>query len=149
MLARKKWVCSSIAIFQVNNPKNIYQSTIQEPHIFYRETVSDLDVADIPHDRKQKFEKDAQIMIKMLPPQIEAVRKAEQNQKRVLGVTKTISKSSELSPSVDFEYNDEEGRFAVAKSNIQIGEKILSEEPHCVMLLEKWSKTHCQNCFKR
>lgn len=88
-------------------------------------------------------------MIKMLPPQIEAVRKAEQNQKRVLGVTKTISKSSELSPSVDFEYNDEEGRFAVAKSNIQIGEKILSEEPHCVMLLEKWSKTHCQNCFKR
>lgn len=111
-----------------------------------------MDIADIPLDRKQKFEKDAQIMIKMLPPQIEALRKAEQ--KRGGGSVKPTpksltTKSVDLSGSVGFEYNDEEGRFAVAKSDIQVGEKLLAEEPHCVMLLEKYSKSHCQHCFKR
>lgn len=87
-------------------------------------------------------------MIKILPRQIEALQKA--GKKPVAEIAKLVrSAASELSSSVDFEYNEEEGRFAVAKSNIQIGEKILSEEPHCVMLLEKFSKSHCQHCFKR
>lgn len=118
-----------------------------------RETVCDLDVADIPLDRKQKFEKDAQIMIKMLPPQIEALRLADQKRGKSVAKANTkatgMSKSSDVSASVGFEYTDDEGRFAVAKADIQIGEKILSEAPHCVMLLEKYAKSHCQHCFKR
>lgn len=89
-------------------------------------------------------------MIKMLPPQIEALRKMEQKRGPPKASPKSLlTKACELSPSVAFDYNDEEGRFAVAKTDIQIGEKILAEEPHCVMLLEKFAKSHCQHCFKR
>lgn len=54
-----------------------------------------------------------------------------------------------LSKSVEFDFSPDEGRFAKAKQDIKIGEEILVEDPHCVMLLEKYSKSHCQHCFRR
>lgn len=89
-------------------------------------------------------------MIKMLPAQIAAQKKLAQNR----GAPKVTSqsllvKSSELSRSVGFDFTEDEGRYAVAKSDIVVGEKILAEEPHCVMLLEKYARSHCQHCFRR
>jgi len=54
-----------------------------------------------------------------------------------------------LNKNIEFDYNENEGRFVKAKDNIKIGELILIEKPHCSVLLDKYSKTHCQNCFKR
>lgn len=101
----------------------------------------------MPLERRNKLERDAQIMVKMLPKQIENAKKME-----VLkgGVTKKkASQKNELNKSVGFNYTASEGRFAVAKEDIKIGDKILVEEPHVVMLLEKYAKTNCQHCFKR
>lgn len=84
-------------------------------------------------------------MVKMLPKQIEAFQKAGKLSKNA---QKTKSKA-ELNKNVTFDYTKDEGRFAVAKDDIKIGEKILVEEPHVVMLLEKYAKTNCQHCFKR
>lgn len=86
-------------------------------------------------------------MIKMLQKQeyqIAKFKKLMQRNKK----GDTPSKCG-LNSSVTFDYNPSEGRFARAKKDIKIGEEIVVENPHCSMLLEKYSKTHCQHCFKR
>lgn len=108
-----------------------------------------LDNSDLPPQRSTKLSQDAQIMIKMLPNEIEAAKKLEKlSGKKQNGKIERATGVSDLHNSVSFDYNEDEGRFAVAKNDIKIGEKILVEEPHCCMLLEKFSKTNCQHCFK-
>lgn len=58
-------------------------------------------------------------------------------------------KNNLLNKSVKFEYNDLEGRFAVADKDIKVAEVILEERPHVSVVLETYAKTLCQNCFKR
>lgn len=84
-------------------------------------------------------------MVKMLPKQIEASLKVG----KLLKKPQKLKSKAELNKEVTFNYTKEEGRFAVAQADIKIGEKILVEEPHVVMLLEKYAKTNCQHCFKR
>lgn len=106
-----------------------------------------LDNSNLAFEKRAKQEKDAQIMIKMLQKQEDQIAKFKMlnlKNKR----DEDVSKCG-LNNSVDFDYNSDEGRFAKAKKDIKIGEEILVEHPHCVMLLEKFSKTHCQHCFKR
>lgn len=85
-------------------------------------------------------------MVKMLPKQIEASIKAGKLSKNAQAKPKS---KAELNQNVTFDCTKDEGRFAVAQGDIKIGEKILVEEPHVVMLLEKYAKTNCQHCFKR
>lgn len=117
--------------------------------VFFRQTIKALDHCELALDRRNKMERDAQIMVKMLPKQIENAMKMEKMQKTVAKPKASSTKKNELNKSVTFNYTANEGRFAVAKSDIKIGEKILVEEPHVVMLLEKYAKTNCQHCFKR
>lgn len=58
-------------------------------------------------------------------------------------------KNNLLSKSVRFEYNELEGRFAVADKDIKVAEVILEEKPHVSVVLEAYAKAICQNCFKR
>lgn len=98
-------------------------------------------------EKRGKLEKDAQIMIKMLPQQIEAEKKLKLKQS-----CKSVSKKpvmNKLSDAVTFDYNEREGRFAKANRDIRVGEQILCHEAHCATLMETFSKSHCQNCFKR
>lgn len=92
-------------------------------------------------------------MIKLLPPQIAALQKnppplttAQLLQQRRV---QRDPLHSELSTGVEFDRTETEGRFAVARNDIIIGEKILVEHPHCAVLLESFAQTHCQHCFKR
>lgn len=85
-------------------------------------------------------------MIKMLQKQEDQIAKFKKL--NLKNKKEDVSKWG-LNNSVEFDYNPNEGRFAKAKKDIQIGEEILVENPHCVMLLEKFSQTHCQHCFKR
>lgn len=105
-----------------------------------------LDNSNIAFEKRGKLEKDAQIMIKMLQKQEDQIAKFKmlnlKNKKADVAVLG-------LNGSVEFDYNSNEGRFAKARKDIKIGDEILVENPHCVMLLEKFSKSHCQNCFKR
>lgn len=92
------------------------------------------------------MEKDAHIMVKLLPPKIEAEKKMKMKQQKN---QKTEVLKEFLSDRVEFDYNEMEGRYAKSKKEIKCGESILVEKPHCFMLLEQYSKTHCQHCFRR
>ncbi|KAJ6633064.1 SET and MYND domain-containing protein 4, partial [Pseudolycoriella hygida] len=85
-------------------------------------------------------------MIKMLQKQEDQIAKFKRL--NLKNKTEDVSKFG-LNNSVEFDYNPIEGRFAKARKDIKLGEEILVENPHCAMLLEKFSKSHCQQCFKR
>lgn len=95
-------------------------------------------------EKRGKLEKDSQIMIKMLPRQIELEKKMIQKSK-----SKPSNIREKLNQGVTFDYTDMEGRFATASRNINVGEEILCEKAHCVTLLQLYSKSHCQHCFTR
>ncbi|XP_037034883.1 SET and MYND domain-containing protein 4 [Bradysia coprophila] len=112
----------------------------------FKATVTHLDISNLSFEKRGKLEKDSQIMIKMLQQQEDQIAKFKQL--KLKNKKADVSKYG-LNSSVTFDYNPNEGRFAKAKKDIAIGDEILVENPHCAMLLEKFSKTHCQHCFKR
>lgn len=97
-------------------------------------------------EKRGKLEKDAQIMIKMLPPQVDIERKMRKmngtNDSQMLMDTK-------LNKAVEFDYTEHEGRFTKANKKIATGEEILAERAVCAVLMERFSKSHCQHCFAR
>lgn len=112
----------------------------------YRETITHLDNSKIPMDKRGKMEKDAQIMIKMLPQQVEMekkMRKSSSNSDAVLQF------GTKLNKSVVFDYNEQEGRFTKTNRKMKVGEEVLVESAVCASLMEKFSKSHCQHCFAR
>lgn len=91
-------------------------------------------------------------MIKLLPKQVEMEEKSKlltKKSKLLENKEESVTTSFTLNDNVTFDYNEIEGRFAKAKNNIKVGENLLIEKPHCVMLLQKYSRTHCQHCFIR
>lgn len=95
-------------------------------------------------DKRGKIEKDAQIMIKLLPKQIEMEIKMAKDD------TKAAQSSYvKLNDAIKFDYNEQEGRFAKTVRNIRIGESVLVETALCATLNERFSKSHCQHCFTR
>lgn len=88
-------------------------------------------------------------MIMMLTKDIERTKKgkvpieAKDMKRSISGIADFVSKS------IEFDHNSMEGRFAKANQEINVGEAIMVEKPHVAMLLEKFSKSHCQHCFKR
>lgn len=105
-----------------------------------------MDNSNLALEKRGKLEKDAQIMIKMLQKQEDQIAKFK---KLNLKNRRDDVQKFGLNKSVEFDFNPNEGHFAKARKEIKIGEEILVENPHCVMLLEKFSKSHCQHCFKR
>lgn len=123
----------------------------------FREDVQALDDAKIPLDKKLKLERDAQIMIKMLEKgqAMEEQIKQKQKPKNVKGSTdlkdNSNNKNAEhfVSDCLGFKYTDDEGRFATAAKDIKLGTYLVQEKPHASCLLQLYSQTHCQYCFKR
>lgn len=97
-------------------------------------------------EKRGKLEKDAQIMIKMLPPQVELERKTT---KMIEINERKMEMDTKLNKSVEFDYTDHEGRFTKTKDKIKAGEEILAEPAVCAVLMERFSKSHCQHCFAR
>lgn len=112
--------------------------------LHYRETITALDESKIPMEKRGKIEKDAQIMIKLLPKQVELEMKLASMEPK-----KAKASDSELNDAVAFDYNEQEGRFAKAQRNMRTGESVLTETPICATLSERFSKSHCQHCFTR
>lgn len=121
--------------------------------MFFRETIHALDEAKLPADKRGKLEKDAQVMIKILQKNAEMAeqiaRQKAMNPDPEPVVKQAPLKNNLLSKSVRFEYNELEGRFAVADKDIKVAEVILEEKPHVSVVLEAYAKAICQNCFKR
>lgn len=88
-------------------------------------------------------------MLKILEIKIKTEKKVS-SKLTVNGTTLVdVEASTELNDAVGFGYNSTEGRYAKANANIKVGDAILVERPHCAVLLEKYSKSHCQHCFLR
>lgn len=97
-------------------------------------------------EKRGKLEKDAQIMIKMLPPQVELEKK---NRKASGANDLKQHVDTKLNKSVGFDYTEHEGRFTKTLNNIAAGEEVLVESAVCAVLMERFSKSHCQHCFAR
>lgn len=97
-------------------------------------------------EKRGKLEKDAQIMIKMLPPQVEIERK---NRKMNGTSNSQMQMDTKLNKNVGFDYTEHEGRFTKTTGNVAAGEELLAERAICAVLMERFSKSHCQHCFAR
>ena len=56
---------------------------------------------------------------------------------------------SSLSDACDVAYNEEQGRFIIAKRDLKPGETVLTEKPFASVVLFEHSLSHCHECFKR
>lgn len=98
-------------------------------------------------EKRGKLEKDAQIMIKMLPRQIEHEKKMGKMCKKTESID--LQMTTKLNKSVEFDYNEQEGRFAQVNRKVKVGDEILAERAACAVLMERFSKSHCQHCLTR
>lgn len=131
--------------------RTIQYNTIQDCRCLIfnvlRETITNLSESKLPFEKHAKLEKDAQIMIKILPRQIELEK---QMSKKLRNVKSSVQEPREkLHKCVMFDYNALEGRYAKTSSNIKVGEELLCEKAHCTALLQPYTQTHCQHCFTR
>lgn len=110
--------------------------------------MTSLDDSKLPLDKRGKLETDAQIMIKMLPRQIETDRKLSKKLKAIKLVDRRQHRE-QLHKNVMFDYNELEGRYAKASNDIKVGDEVLCEKAHCTALLQPYAMTHCQHCFTR
>ncbi|XP_042229115.1 SET and MYND domain-containing protein 4-like isoform X3 [Homarus americanus] len=53
-----------------------------------------------------------------------------------------------LSKKVDVKYDNNQGRYAVAAEDIEVGDVIATEKPFASVLLREEYGNHCQKCFK-
>lgn len=96
-------------------------------------------------EKRGKLEKDAQIMIKMLPPQVELERKM----RKTTEIDSNMQMDAKLNKAIEFDYTEHEGRFTKTNRTVKAGEEILAEPAICAVLMERFSKSHCQHCFAR
>lgn len=119
----------------------------------FQETVQALDDSKLPNDKRMKLERDAQIMIKLMQKNLDMAEQLRKKHK-LPPVPKAATKPKEavehfVSDSLTFDFSEDEGRFAKAAQDIKLGTYLVQEKPHVACLLQIYSQTHCQSCFKR
>lgn len=112
------------------------------------------DAPSVQSDKRSKMILDAMTMIKMLEKDPLTNKQIEFQKKK--GIPEEFVPSLDIpdekeiiSPSIRIDENRQEGRFARAATDIKVGEEILIEKPFVAVLLEKFSKSHCDYCFIR
>ncbi|XP_065073779.1 SET and MYND domain-containing protein 4 [Ochlerotatus camptorhynchus] len=116
----------------------------------FKDTLPALDDCKLPLERRQKLERDAQIMIKLLPKNIEAEAKLAKSTKRSPAAPKNASYPEHyVDKGLYFDYSQDEGRFAKTNTDLKPNEILILEKPHVSVLLEEYSLSHCSSCFKR
>lgn len=119
----------------------------------FQEDVQALDDSNLPHERKMKLERDAQIMIKMLTKNLEMEAYMKKMQKLPAAPPKK-SKPKEIidhfvSDTLTFDHTEYEGRFAKAAKEIKLGTFLVQEKPNVSCLMQLYAQSHCLMCFKR
>lgn len=119
----------------------------------FQETVKALDDAKLDIVKKQKMQKDAQIMIQMLQKGLSFAENSNDPQpvRLMPPKPKLLGNANPQYPAaseaIKIDYDVARGRFATATRNIDAGEILLIEKPYSGVLLAEYAKTHCQNCF--
>ncbi|XP_055597177.1 SET and MYND domain-containing protein 4 [Uranotaenia lowii] len=117
---------------------------------YFKKSLPALDDCKLPLERRQKLERDAQIMINLLTKNIETEKKLTKSKR---SAPSAPSKSSIPDHYVDkglyFDYTEEEGRFAKTNTDLTPNTIILLEKPYVSALLQEYSLSNCCHCFKR
>lgn len=112
-----------------------------------------MDDATLPSERRSKLNLNAMTMIKMLEHDPRTAKQAARQQKHpgtVMDQAQTLPEEQEyVSKLVRIDQNQQEGRFARAAADVQVGQELLVERPYVAVLLEKYAQTHCEFCFVR
>ncbi|KAH8415808.1 hypothetical protein KR222_001194 [Zaprionus bogoriensis] len=135
--------------------RNPHQHSFLPAHCFRRKCITAMDDSALPSDRRSKLHLDAMTMIKMLERDPRTAKQAARQQKLKLNATQleqaqTLPAEQEyVSSLVRIDRNAQEGRFARAAADVQVGQELLVERPYVAVLLEKYAQTHCEYCFVR
>ncbi|XP_003487532.1 SET and MYND domain-containing protein 4 [Bombus impatiens] len=130
-----------------------------EAVLAFRNALQALDTAKLSLDKKQKLEADIRLMLAVIDkgnrlaqktskiPQKEEIRKPKKT-------TLKIEDCNPLYPSCSkaVEIKDEGGnigRHAVATKDIEPGETLVIEKPHCAVLLAEYRLSNCHHCFAK
>lgn len=115
-----------------------------------------MDDSTLPADRRSKLHLDAMTMIKMLECDPRTAKQAARQQKLKNANALELDKAQTLPDEKEFvsslvriDQNAQEGRFARASADVQVGQELLVERPYVAVLLEKFAQTHCEYCFVR
>ncbi|XP_054271330.1 SET and MYND domain-containing protein 4 [Macrosteles quadrilineatus] len=117
----------------------------------FRETIQALDNAKLNSEKKQKWQRDIQIMLAMLDKNKDLKNVPRTSAKDYTsqfkdGVNKQYPSASSV---VTIREDPQMGRFAEAKIDIKPGDLLVKEKPHCAVLLDQYTSTHCFECFRR
>ncbi|KAH8280291.1 hypothetical protein KR018_001592 [Drosophila ironensis] len=125
-----------------------YPRTIES----FKKCITTMDDSTLGADKRAKLNLDAMTMIKMLQhdPRTAKQEAKQLKHKKVLDQAQTLPAEKEyVSDLVRIDRNRQEGRFARASADVKAGQELLVERPFVSVLLEKFAKTHCENCFVR
>lgn len=108
-----------------------------------------VDDANLPTEKRSKTIQDFLVMVKLLEKDPSTKKTAAKKSDPNL-LSRTVQEEKEyISESVKIDSNVKEGRFGVAARDIKIGEELIVEKPGAAVLLQEYTKTHCQHCFIR
>uniref|UniRef100_A0A182T3J0 MYND-type domain-containing protein n=1 Tax=Anopheles maculatus TaxID=74869 RepID=A0A182T3J0_9DIPT len=118
----------------------------------FKATVTALDDSNLPLERRQKLERDAQIMINVLPKNVETEKrnKKKASAKAAQQAGQPVKVPDHfVEQALWFDETPDEGRFARTSADLKPNTILLLERPHVSALLEDYSLDHCAHCFKR
>ncbi|EDW01344.1 SET and MYND domain-containing protein 4 [Drosophila grimshawi] len=122
----------------------------------FKKCITAMDDSTLPADRRSKLHLDAMTMIKMLERDPRTGKQAARQEKLAKTNFKYEEKAQALPDEKEFvsslvriDQNPQEGRFARAAADVQVGQELLVEHPYVAVLLEKYAHTHCEYCFVR
>lgn len=121
----------------------------------FKTTIRSLDDSRLSFDERRKRQLDVQIMLTMLDKD-----KHAKNGVGIIESGTTKLKEPEVdggrsdaypafSNAVTVEYNETEGRHAVAERDVPVGKVLLVERAYASVLLREYNHSHCTNCFVR
>ncbi|KAG7209348.1 hypothetical protein KM043_015449 [Ampulex compressa] len=127
----------------------------------FRCALQALDHAKLSLEKKQKLEMDMRVMMAVMEKGKSLAQSANKSARQtattdtaVVPLVPRIEERNALYPACSkaVEIKDQGGdvgRHAVATRNIEPGETLVVEEPHCAFLLAEYRLTHCHQCFVR
>ncbi|KZC10665.1 SET and MYND domain-containing protein 4 [Dufourea novaeangliae] len=128
----------------------------------FRNALKALDDTKLCVEKKQKFESNIRIMLAVMErgnqiaqkttklPQKKSLEKSVEPKKLTLKIEDCNPLYPACSKAVEIRDDGGDiGRHAVATKNIEPGEILVIEKPHCALLLAEYRLTHCHFCLAR
>ncbi|XP_069689519.1 SET and MYND domain-containing protein 4-like isoform X2 [Periplaneta americana] len=116
----------------------------------FRCTLTALDSAKLPVEKKHKMQLDVRIMLAMMEKNNALANEQLPEKGALPPVTgKQNSRYVSASSLVSIKENEDMGRYAVAGKDVNVGDTLIIEPAFTAVLLGEHAETHCFHCFRR